>query len=27
MAQEVEQTNPDAVVEIDGIKHVNYEAL
>ena len=27
MAQEVELTNPDAVVEIDGIKHVNYEAL
>jgi hypothetical protein len=27
MAQEVEQTNPDAVVEIDGIKYVNYEAL
>ena len=27
MAQEVEQTNPDAVVEIDGIKHVNYGAL
>ena len=27
MAQEVEQTNPDAVVEIDGIKHVYYEAL
>ena len=27
MAQEVELTNPDAVVEIDGIKHVNYGAL
>ena len=27
MAQEVEQTNPDAVVEIYGIKYVNYEAL
>ena len=27
MAQEVEQTNPDAVVEIDGIKHVAYGAL
>ena len=27
MAQEVEQTRPDAVVEIDGIKHVNYGAL
>jgi len=27
MAQEVELTNPDAVVEIDGIKHVYYEAL
>jgi len=27
MAQEVEQTRPDAVVEIDGIKHVYYEAL
>ncbi len=27
MAQEVEQTRPDAVMEIDGIKHVNYGAL
>ena len=27
MAQEVEQTRPDAVVEIDGIKHVAYGAL
>ena len=27
MAQEVEQTRPDAVMEIDGIKHVNYEVL
>ena len=27
MAQEVEQSRPDAVVEIDGIKHVNYGAL
>ena len=27
MAQEVEQTRPDAVVEIDGIKHVNYGVL
>ena len=27
MAQDVEQVNPDAVVEIDGIKHVNYGAL
>jgi len=27
MAQEVEQTRPDAVIEIDGIKHVNYGAL
>ena len=27
MAQEVEQTRPDAVLEIDGIKHVNYGAL
>ena len=25
MAQEVEKVHPDAVVEIDGIKHVNYE--
>lgn len=27
MAQDVEQVNPDAVIEIDGIKHVNYGAL
>ena len=27
MAQEVEKTRPDAVVEINGIKHVNYEVL
>ena len=27
MAQEVEETRPDAVVEIGGIKHVNYGAL
>jgi hypothetical protein len=27
MAQDVEQVNPDAVVEIDGIKHVYYGAL
>ena len=27
MAQEVEKIRPDAVVEIDGIKHVNYGAL
>ena len=27
MAQEVEETRPDAVVEFDGIKHVNYGAL
>ena len=27
MAQEVEQTRPDAVREVDGIKHVNYGAL
>ena len=27
MAQEIEQTRPDAVMEIDGIKHVNYGAL
>jgi hypothetical protein len=27
MAQEVEMTRPDAVVEIDGIKHVNYGVL
>ena len=27
MAQEVEQTNPDAVGEVTGIKYVNYEAL
>ena len=27
MAQEVEKTRPDAVVEIGGIKHVNYGAL
>jgi len=27
MAQEVEQTRPDAVVEINGIKHVDYGAL
>jgi len=27
MAQEVEITRPDAVFEIDGIKHVNYGAL
>ena len=27
MAQEVEQTRPDAVVEIDGIKHVAYGVL
>ncbi len=27
MAQEVELTRPDAVVEIDGVKHVNYGAL
>jgi hypothetical protein len=27
MAQEVEQTRPDAVVEIGGIKHVDYGAL
>ena len=27
MAQEVEQTRPDAVMEIDGIKHVNYGVL
>ena len=26
MAQDVEQVNPDAVVEIGGIKHVNYDA-
>jgi hypothetical protein len=25
MAQEVEQTNPDAVKEIEGIKHVAYD--
>lgn len=27
IAQEVEKTNPDAVVEINGIKHVNYSKL
>lgn len=27
MAQDVEAVNPDAVVEINGIKHVNYGAL
>jgi hypothetical protein len=27
MAQEVEQTNPKAVKEIGGIKHVNYDAI
>ena len=27
MAQEVELTRPDAVVEIDGVKHVNYGVL
>ena len=27
MAQEVEQTRPDAVVEVNGIKYVNYGAL
>ena len=27
MAQDVEQVRPEAVVEIDGLKHVNYEAL
>jgi hypothetical protein len=27
MAQEVEQTRPDAVVEIDGVKHVDYGVL
>jgi hypothetical protein len=27
MAQDVEQVNPDAVLEIGGIKHVNYGAL
>lgn len=27
MAQDVEKSNPDAVTEIDGIKHVNYGAL
>lgn len=27
MAQDVEQVRPDAVMEIDGFKHVNYEAL
>jgi len=27
MAQEVEMTRPDAVVEIEGIKHVNYGVL
>ena len=27
MAQEVERTRPDAVMEIDGIKHVNYGVL
>ena len=27
MAQEVEQTHPEAVVEIGGIKHVNYGLL
>lgn len=26
MAQDVEQVNPDAVIEIDGIKHVDYDA-
>ena len=26
MAQDVEQVNPDAVIEIGGIKHVNYDA-
>jgi hypothetical protein len=27
IAQEVEETHPEAVVEIDGVKHVNYSAL
>lgn len=27
MAQEVEKKNPDAVVTIEGVKHVNYEVL
>jgi len=27
MAQEVEITRPDAVMEIEGIKHVNYGVL
>lgn len=27
MAQEVEKTNPEAVIEIDGIKRVNYDAI
>jgi hypothetical protein len=27
MAQDVEQTRPDVVVEIDGVKHVNYSKL
>jgi len=27
MAQEVEKTNPDAVIEIDGVKHVNYAMI
>lgn len=27
MAQDIEKTNPEAVIEIDGIKHVNYDAI
>jgi hypothetical protein len=27
MAQEIEITRPDAVMEIEGIKHVNYGVL
>ena len=27
LAQEVEKTKPDAVIEIDGVKHVNYNSI